>query len=385
MNNFKYIDLFSGIGGFHQALSQLGGECVFASEIDSFCNTVYLKNYGMTSDVNIRDVAAEDIPRHDVLCAGFPCQAFSKAGRQAGLEDKTRGTLFFEIVRILKHHHTPYIILENVRNLVAHDHGNTWRIIQESLRELGYRTTAEPLILSPHYFGIPQIRERVIILGKYDPDNIDSPITIDLGPFAAKEDNSIYDVLDENEAADISDYETMVLQAWDEFYHGIDTKVIGFPVWAEYFKYDGGFDGMPAWKANFIKKNVALYMANKTFIDGWLAKYDDLRGFTKTHRKFEWQCGTGISSIWEGVIQFRPSGVRVKMPNNFQALVAMVQIPIIGRYRRRLTVKEAGRLQSFPMDTFVPDANRQQAYKQFGNSVNVEVIKRAAAALFGAS
>lgn len=385
MNNFKYIDLFSGIGGFHQALSQLGGECVFASEIDSFCNAVYLKNYGMTSDVNIRDVAAEDIPRHDVLCAGFPCQAFSKAGRQAGLEDKTRGTLFFEIVRILKHHHTPYIILENVRNLVAHDHGNTWRIIQESLRELGYRTTAEPLILSPHYFGIPQIRERVIILGKYDPDNIDSPITIDLGPFSAKEDNSIYDVLDENEARDISDYEAMVLQAWDEFYHGIDTKVIGFPVWAEYFKYDGGFDGMPAWKVNFIKKNVAMYEANKTFIDGWLAKYDDLRGFTKTHRKFEWQCGTGISSIWEGVIQFRPSGVRVKMPNNFQALVAMVQIPIIGRYRRRLTVKEAGRLQSFPMDTFVPDANRQQAYKQFGNSVNVEVIKRAAVALFGAS
>ena len=385
MNNFKYIDLFSGIGGFHQALSQLGGECVFASEIDSFCNAVYLKNYGMTSDVNIRDVAAEDIPRHDVLCAGFPCQAFSKAGRQAGLEDKTRGTLFFEIVRILKHHHTPYIILENVRNLVAHDHGNTWRIIQESLRELGYRTTAEPLILSPHYFGIPQIRERVIILGKYDPENIDSPITIDLGPFSAKEDNSIYDVLDENEARDISDYEAMVLQAWDEFYHGIDMKVIGFPVWAEYFKYGGGFDGMPDWKVNFIKKNVALYEANKTFIDGWLAKYDDLRGFTKTHRKFEWQCGAGISSVWDGVIQFRPSGVRVKMPNNFQALVAMVQIPIIGRYRRRLTVKEAGRLQSFPMDTFVPDRNRQQAYKQFGNSVNVEVIKRAAVALFGAS
>ena len=100
----------------------------------------------------------------------------------------------------------------------------------------------------------------------------------------------------------------------------------------------------------------------------------------------EWQCGTDIASIWDGVIQFRPSGIRIKKPNNFQALVAMVQIPIIGKYRRRLTVEEAARLQSFPVDDeikpFIPDDNRQQAYKQFGNSVNVEVIRRAAEALF---
>ena len=389
MDNFKFIDLFSGIGGFHQALEQLGGECVFASEIDSYCNALYEKNYGMSSDINIRDVNERDIPKHQVLCAGFPCQAFSKAGKQEGLEDKTRGTLFFEIVRILKHHHTPYIILENVRNLIAHDNGNTWRIIQESLRELGYRTTKDPLILSPHYFGIPQIRERVLILGKYDPKHIDTPLELDLGTFTSKEDNSIYDVLDQGKVDDsyyISEYEEMVLQAWDEFYQGINLKVIGFPIWADYFKYKGKLTGLPAWKAGFIQKNKKLYEDNKDFIDSWLKKYNNLKDFTKTHHKMEWQCGTNISSVWDGVIQFRPSGIRVKLPNCFQALVAMVQIPVIGKYKRRLTVTEVARLQSFPVDDpqkpFIPDANRKQAYKQFGNSVNVEVIRRAAIALF---
>jgi len=389
MAKFKFVDLFSGIGGFHQAMESLGGECVFASEIDPYCNKEYELNYGMSSDVNIRDVRAEDIPQHDVLCAGFPCQTFSKAGKQAGLEDKTRGTLFFEIVRILKYHHTPYIILENVRNLVSHDHGNTWRIIQECLRELGYRTTKEPLILSPHYFGIPQIRERVIILGKYDPENIDKPLNIQFPSFCRKEDNSIYDVLDAGEvdlSYRISDYEEMVLEAWDEFYQGVNLKVIGFPVWADYFKYQGGFEDFPDWKAGFIKKNIKLYQDNKTFIDGWLEKYDNLKEFAPTHHKMEWQCGTTIDTVWEAVIQFRPSGVRIKTPYCFQALVAMVQIPIIGRYRRRLTVTEAARLQSFPVDSqdraFIPDSNKQQAYKQFGNSVNIEVIKRAAEQLF---
>lgn len=389
MTNFKFIDLFSGIGGFHQAMKQLGGECVFASEIDNFCNAEYELNYHMSSDINIRDKKAEDIPEHDVLCAGFPCQAFSKAGKQAGLEDKTRGTLFFEIVRVLKHHHTPYIILENVRNLVSHDHGNTWRIIQDSLRELGYRTTEKPLILSPHYFGIPQNRERVIILGKYDPDNINVPLSVDFGEFKKKSDNSIYDVLDEgpvDESYYITEYEEMVLQAWDEFYQGINLKVIGFPIWADYFRYEGAMEDMPEWKAEFIRKNKKLYNENQEFIDAWFEKYNYLKDFAPTHHKMEWQCGTRINSVWEGVIQFRPSGVRIKTPDCFQALVAMVQIPIIGKYKRKLTVEEAARLQSFPIDAeiepFIPDENRQQAYKQFGNSVNIEVIKKSAEQLF---
>ena len=236
-------------------------------------------------------------------------------------------------------------------SVVTHDNGNTWAIIQDSLKELGYRTTAEPLILSPHHFGIPQNRERVIILGKYDPDNRDIPLVVEFGELKKKQDNSIYGVLEENRVDElyyISEYEEMVLQAWNEFYHGINLKVIGFPIWADYFKYEGSLEEFPNWKAEFIRKNIKLYQENREFIDKWLDKYNNLKEFAPTHHKMEWQCGTRIDSVWEGVIQFRPSGVRVKTPDCFQALVAMVQIPIIGRYKRKMTVEEAARLQSFP-------------------------------------
>ena len=390
MTKFKFIDLFSGIGGFHQAMAQLGGECVFASEIDAFCNKTYKENYGISSDINIRDVdEKKDIPPHDVLCAGFPCQAFSKAGKQEGLEDQTRGTLFFEIVRILKHHHPKYIILENVRNLVSHDKGNTWRIIKETLCECGYRLTEKPLILSPHQLGVPQLRERVIILGKYEPDNVDKHLEIHFDSLKDKNENSIYDILSECQVEDkyyISQYEEKVLEAWDEFYKGIDKKIIGFPIWSQYFRYKKAPEEYPGWKKEFVNKNIALYQENKSFIDRWLKKYNNLEDFAPTHRKMEWQAGTSISSVWEGVIQFRPSGVRIKAPTCFPALVAMVQIPIIGRYRRRLTVEEAGLLQSFPNPCrikedgtgFLCNENDQQAYKQFGNSVNVKVIQECA-------
>ena len=109
--------------------------------------------------------------------------------------------------------------------------------------------------------------------------------------------------------------------------------------------------------------------------------YNNLKDFTPTQRKFEWQAGDSIESVWDGLIQFRPSGIRVKKPTCFPALVALVQIPIIGKYQRRLTVREAARLQSFP-DTFKPNNSDQQAYKQFGNAVNVKVIQLAAEELF---
>ena len=393
--DFSFIDLFSGIGGFHQAMTQLGGRCVLASEIDENCTRVYENNYHMKSAVNIRDLDEKEIPDHDVLCAGFPCQAFSKAGKQAGLKDKTRGTLFFEVERILRAKHPEYIVLENVRNLVSHDHHNTWNTIQAVLRDCGYRLTAEPLILSPHQFGIPQLRERVIILGKYDPQHIDTPLYIPLDAHRKKEENSIYDIVSPEPVDDkytLSPYEIKVLDAWDEFYQGIDRKVIGFPIWADYFRYETIPSEYPGWKQEFVRKNIELYRRNQTFIDGWLERYNQLADFTPTHHKMEWQAGTKISSLWEGVIQMRPSGIRVKTPTCFPALVAMVQIPIIGRYQRRLTVEEAGRLQSFPNpcrtltatneSAFLCDDNDQQAYKQFGNSVNVEVIRQCALSLF---
>nr|WP_318032794.1 DNA (cytosine-5-)-methyltransferase [Mycoplasmopsis caviae] len=305
----------------------------------------------------------------------FPCQAFSKAGKQEGIND-TRGTLFFEIERILRNKHTKYILLENVRNLVSHDNGYTWSTIQKILKEIGYRLTSEPLVLSPHQFKIPQIRERVYILGKYDPENVDKPLKIHLKKLFSKKENSIEDILEMNADSEykISKYEEEILNAWDEFYKGIDVKIIGFPIWTEYFKNNENIEIYPEWKKLIIRKNIDLYQRNKTFIDKWLKKYNNLESFAPTHRKFEWQAGTNIQSLWEGIIQLRPSGIRVKKPDCFQALVAIVQIPIIGKYKRRLTIRECARLQSFP-ESFIPSKNKLQAYKQFGNSVNVEIIK----------
>ena len=164
MPNFRFIDLFAGIGGFHIAMSQLGGECVFASEIDKFAAETYKQNFNIDSLNDIRTVDALSIPSHDVLCAGFPCQSFSKAGKQGGFDD-TRGTLFFDIKRILVVHKPKYIVLENVRNLVSHDKGRTWKIISKTLKDLGYIITEKPIIVSPHQIGVPQLRERVYILG----------------------------------------------------------------------------------------------------------------------------------------------------------------------------------------------------------------------------
>lgn len=364
-------------------MENLGGECVFASEIDPHCIETYYNNYGIDANHDIRQVPAEDIPAHDVLCAGFPCQAFSKAGFQKGMRD-TRGTLFFEIERILQHHKTKYIILENVRNLVSHDQGNTWKTIHSHLKGLGYRLTPVPIIISPHQFGIPQLRERVVILGIYDPDNADKDLQITIHASRTKDDNSIYSILDEGKVEDryyINGNEEYVLNAWDEFYHGIRETVIGFPIWAEYFRDKDAQDDFPEWKKEFIRKNKALYQNNKAFIDGWFEKYNNLQNFTPTQRKMEWQAGEKITTLWDGVIQFRPSGIRVKTPTCFPALVAIVQVPIIGRYKRRLTVREAARLQSFP-NTFIPDGDDHQAYKQFGNAVNVDVIEQAARQLF---
>lgn len=384
--NFKFIDLFCGIGGFHQALQNLGGQCVFASDIDKYAIETYKENYNIDADVNIRDIKENDIPGHDVLCAGFPCQSFSKAGHQKGFEDETRGTLFFEIIRILKYHKTPYIILENVRNLTSHDNGNTWNVIKNSLKELGYIITETPIIVSPHQFGIPQIRERVVILGVHKSVGI-KEIKVNV-PGINKNDIDFfssnileYDNVDKKYY--ISKQEEKVLNCWDEFIHGIKEKILGFPIWAFEFGKNYDLSGLnyPKWKENFVLRNRKLYENNKEFIDEWLNKWNYLKDFTVTEQKLEWQCGKDCKSIWDAIIQFRPSGIRVKRPNVFPALVAMVQIPIIGKVKRRLTPREAARLQSFP-DSFICNKNDHQAYKQFGNAVNVKVIEYMAKQLF---
>lgn len=376
MKKFKFIDLFSGIGGFHQAMTLNNGQCVLAADIDNNCNVVYQKNYGINSRNDVTKLQMKDIPNHDVLCAGFPCQSFSKAGKQKGIHD-TRGTMFFEIERILRAKTPKYIMLENVRNLVSHDNGKTWKIIKNVLVNIGYRLVSEPIILSPHQFGTPQFRERIFIIGKYDPLNRKVPIKIDLKNLLTKNHNSVYKVLDENVTNEkylINEYERMTLNLWNEFYQIINPKILGFPIWLEYLSNKITNNYFPEWKNAIIAKNNQLYLENKKAIDNWKKTYKkEIKNLAPSHQKFEWQAGTSINSIWDGIIQFRPSGIRVKRPDVFPALVAIVQIPIIGKYQRRLTESECARLQNFKED-FIFDENMQQAYKQFGNSVNVKIV-----------
>jgi DNA (cytosine-5)-methyltransferase 1 len=375
MSEFKFIDLFAGIGGFHQAMTNLGGECVLASEIDQYAISTYMDNYGIDSANDVTKIKSDDVPAYDVLCAGFPCQAFSKAGQQKGFEDEIKGTLFFEVARLLKETTPKYIVLENVRNLISHDHGNTWRVIKKTLQELGYILTDKPIIMSPSQLGIPQLRERVYILGIHKSSGV-KELNIELPQFDGTMDIYNAGILEDSVDSkyNISEYEEKVLTCWDEFYHGIKENILGFPIWAFEFKETYDTSDLPKWKADFCKKNRKLYENNKSFIDQWLEKWNNLNDFTPTHKKFEWQAGESIDTIWEGFIQFRPSGIRVKRPDFFPALVAMVQTPVIGRLKRRLTPREAARLQSFP-DTFNPNENDHQAYKQFGNAVNVNCVE----------
>ena len=168
---FTFIDLFAGIGGIRIPFDEMGYQCVFSSEWDAKACKTYFANFGTFPFGDITKIPAERIPRHDVLLAGFPCQAFSIMGKMQGFAD-TRGTMFFEIERILKHHHTPYILLENVKQLVGHDGGRTFKVILERLSQLGYHVKWQ--VLNALDFGLPQKRERVIIVGFLDKNDCDA-------------------------------------------------------------------------------------------------------------------------------------------------------------------------------------------------------------------
>lgn len=167
---FTFIDLFAGIGGIRLAFEQVGGKCVYSSEWDKYCQQTYYANFGEKPDGDITKVDAKDIPEHDILVAGFPCQPFSIAGvskkvsmgRKTGFEDKTQGTLFFDVCRILKEKRPKAFMLENVKNLKSHDKGRTFKIIEESLAELKYKVFYD--ILDGQNY-VPQHRERIIIVG----------------------------------------------------------------------------------------------------------------------------------------------------------------------------------------------------------------------------
>ncbi|MCM1452261.1 MAG: DNA cytosine methyltransferase [Clostridium sp.] len=392
MEKFKFIDLFCGIGGFHQVMTSLGGECVFASDIDKHCQKTYYKNYGIMPIGDITKVEASDIPAHDVLCGGFPCQAFSIAGKRLGFNDPTKGTLFFDILRIAKHHKPKYLLLENVRNLASHDNGNTWRVIHESLVEAGYNVSPTPVIFSPTYIGVPQRRDRVFIMavrkdvGELPEFYFDKEKALPCSIESVLQDDS---EIENIERYMLSQDEIDVVDKWNEFLQGI-RKITGecplFSVTDLFLKPSTAYidmDSLTPEKAATARRNVALYNKAPEFISKWLKEAEKLPKFKGARRILEYHAGqTDNPDLWNTVMQFRQSGIRARDTRHFPTLTAVPMTPIVGSRRRKLTPRECARLQSFP-DTFQCDDIEAQAYKQFGNSVNVDVVRIFAEFLLG--
>ena len=418
----KFIDLFAGIGGFHQALHSLGHECVFASEINEELRKLYQSNFGLECQGDIAQIKISRIPKHDILCAGFPCQSFSKAGGQGGLDDE-RGNLFHYIAKILKYHKSKFFILENVPNFEHHEDGRTWEIVRNILSdELKYDIDLQKL--SPHNYGTPQLRERLFIIGSR------KGLSNFSWPLATQCELDIRTILEPHprQLKLLPPREQDALALWQKLLDALPTNAAlpSFPIWAMEFratypldgfapyhtsrtdlnKYLGAFGqslhGMtkrdqlerlpkyarakqkkkvfPKWKVNFIQGNRAFYAKYRKYIDPLLPAIESM---PPSWQKFEWNCKGMNRNLYEGIIQFRGSGIRVKRPNYSPALVASTstQRPIIGWAGRYISSVEAARLQD--LEGLKLPTTESSTFKALGNAVNAKVVRLIAANLVG--
>lgn len=318
-STFQFIDLFAGIGGMRMAFQNLGGKCVFSSEWDLYAQKTYYANYGEVPFGDITEIDENSIPEHDVLVAGFPCQAFSIAGRRGGFED-TRGTLFFDVARIIRAKRPRAIFLENVKGLVNHDRGKTLEVILNTLRnDLGYYVP-EPQIINAVDFGVPQNRERIFIVG------FSSETGINEFTYPAPNPTNLrfIDIREENPVSVKYYLSTQYLQTLREHKARHEEKGNGF-----------GYSVIPDDE-----------IANAIVVGGMGRE----RNLVIDNRLTDFTPVTNIKG------EVNREGIR------------------------KMTPREWARLQGFPdeFDIVVSDA---QAYKQFGNSVAVPAVQATASVL----
>jgi DNA (cytosine-5)-methyltransferase 1 len=400
---FTFIDLFAGIGGFHAALGAMGGKCVYASEWDKDSARIYERNWNLKPDGDITLAANDEVmnvPEHDVLVGGFPCQPFSKSGKQMGMEE-TRGTLFWNIAKIIEARKPTLVLLENVRNIAGPRHIHEWKVIIKTLRDLGYRVSDDPMVVSPHlihpkFGGRPQVRDRVFIAATKIPKgipNFKSSVKIpslesikknwDPQKWNLGKDLPLDKLKDTKSKRVVALNETEIewIEAWNEFVVLMrgklgDKSLPGFPIWVDEWVLEKDLKiprGTPDWKENFLRKNSEFYTRHKTVLNKWLKKWNNLEHFPPSRRKFEWQA-QDAKTLMETIMHFRPSGIRAKKATYVPALVAITQTSIIGKQKRRITVREGARLQGLPdWFDFVDQADKI-SYKQLGNGVNVGVV-----------
>lgn len=426
---FRFVDLFAGLGGFHVALNELGGRGVFAAEREPKLKALYKVNFDVDAWGDLNDLRGDQIislnvPDHDVLTAGFPCQPFSKAGDQLGFKDTSQGNLFFKVHDILRVKRPQHFILENVPNILKHDGGRTSTTIIRLLEELGYSVAVEHF--SPHDFGIPQVRDRAYFVGSLQ--GLDQ-----FGwPSKHKGSTEIQWVLSDGGRSRraIPEQTLRAIDMWGDFLRRSPTslKLPSFPIWSMEFGatypfqdetpagvwvrrpvrglsrmgFKGSFGqsldcaldeqaakipshanrpgdlNFPKWKRTFIRQNREFYQANRHWIDPWIAKWNP-QSFPSSFQKMEWNAQGEERDIDNFVLQVRASGLRIKRPTTSPSLIAFTQtqVPILGANlageRRYMTPAECAELQS--LGGIQLPASDIDAYKALGNAVNARVVK----------
>lgn len=327
LTRYKGIDLFCGIGGFRLAMNANNVKCVFSSDIDKFAQKTYEANFDEIPYGDITKIQSKDIPSFDILTAGFPCQPFSFAGEKAGFEDKTRGTLFFDICRILKNKKPAMVFLENVKGLVSHKNGKTLDTILSNLRELGYFPHWR--VLSSLDFGLPQKRERWYCVAYRNDIPFEFPKPIGGKPTL----RSIINLNENNKSLSLTDFEIDRIN-----YHFANVKAEGDRVLHDNSKY----------KPNTKKGKYGVYSFQKN--DGSLRFHVGDKAKTQIQEAF-YAC-----------------------LDTYAPTIIANRTPKLWDIQRRLSVLEAKRLQGFD-DNFKMPVSDAQAYKQLGNSISVPIVK----------
>ncbi len=311
LKDYKFIDLFAGIGGFHYALKSFGAECVFASEIDKKASDTYYVNHNLMPEGDITKINEKDIPKHDILCAGFPCQAFSISGKQKGFED-TRGTLFFDIARIVNYHKPKILFLENVKNFARHDNGKTLKVVLNTLKKMNYKVHFK--VLNTSKFGLPQNRERIYIIAFntnfYNNTEFNFP--------ALSKISSLNDILENNPA------DGKIIERKDvDFYKDYQTKKNIFG------------------EEHFPNKPIQIGKVNKG---------------------------------GQGERIYHPDGHAITLSAYGGGVGSKTGLYKINGKIRKLSPRECSRLQGFP-ESFIFPKSILEAHKQFGNSVSINVLQ----------
>lgn len=305
LDGYTFIDLFAGLGGFRIALESLGAKCVYSNEWDEPVQKVYAENFGDVPEGDITEVDEKSIPNHDILCAGFPCQAFSISGKQRGFED-SRGTLFFDVARIIKEKNPKIVFMENVKNFATHDSGHTLEVVQATMEELGY--TFYQKVLNAVDYGIPQKRERIYMVCFRN----DLEVSGFKYPKSFKLTKHVEDFLLEDEEM----VKDLYVDRPDTYFNGIEDN-------------------------NYSNKSIRLGIVNK---GGQGERIYSTKGIAITLSAY----GGGIFAKTGGYL--------------------------INGKTRKLHPRECARIMGYP-DSYKISSSSNQAYKQFGNSVVIDVLQ----------